>query len=37
MLFGMGAGGITSKDWAAAGAGSYEKPNFDKTEVKYEH
>lgn len=26
MLFGMGAGGITSKDWGTSG--SFEKPNF---------
>jgi hypothetical protein len=34
MLFGTGGGVIQPKDWAA---GSYEKPSFQKTEVKYEH
>lgn len=35
MLFGMGAGTISNKDWATSG--SFEKPNFQKTEVKYDH
>lgn len=38
MLFGMGAGAITSKDWATPGTiGSFDKPNYDKTDVKYDH
>lgn len=38
MLFGMGAGAITSKDWATPGTiGGFEKPNYDKTDVKYDH
>lgn len=38
MLFGMGAGSIANKDWASsATAGNFDKPNYEKTDIKYEH
>jgi hypothetical protein len=41
MLFGMGAGFLTAKDWQTPGTvGSFERkdqPTFEKADTNYEH